>query len=91
MDRYVIERELQGAGKLSADELRAVATKSNEVLATMAPRLQWRQSYVTDDKIFCVYIANDAEAVFEHARRGGFPADAVHAVHTVIDPTTAES
>ena len=91
MQRYVIERELPRAGTLSADELSALATKSNEVLATMAPRVQWLQSYVTNDKIFCVYIANDAEAVFEHARRGGFPANAVHTVHTIIDPTTAES
>ena len=91
MQRYVIERELPGAGTLSADELTALATRSTEVLATMAPRVQWLQSYVTYDKVFCVYIANDTEAVFEHARRGEFPADAVHAVHTIIDPTTAES
>ena len=91
MQRYVIERELPGAGTLPADELSAISTKSNDVLATMAPRVQWVQSYVTDDKIFCVYIATDAEAVVEHARRGGFPADAVHAVHSIIDPTTAES
>ena len=91
MQRYVVERELPGAGTLSADELTAIATKSNDVLATMAPQVQWMQSYVTDDKIFCVYVADDAEAVFEHARRGGFPADAVPAVHTIIDPTTAES
>ena len=90
MPKYVIERELPGAGTLSADELTALSTKSNEVLRTMAPRAQWLQSYVTDDKLFCVYIADDVESILEHARRGGFPADAVHTVGTVIDPTTGE-
>jgi hypothetical protein len=91
MPKYVIERQLPGAGTLSADELTAISTKSNEVLAALAPRVQWVQSYVTDDALFCVYIADDTEAIFEHARRGGFPADVVHAVRTTIDPTTAES
>ena len=90
MQKYVIERELPGAGTLSADELTALSTKSNEVLRTMAPRAQWLQSYVTDDKLFCVYLADDVESILEHARRGGFPADAVHAVGSVIDPTTGE-
>ena len=91
MPKYVIERQIPGAGTLSGDELTAISTKSNEVLAAMAPRAQWLHSYVTDDKLFCVYIAGDADAIVEHARCGGFPADAVHAVHTIIDPTTAES
>lgn len=91
MPKYVIERSVPGAGTLSQEELTAISTKSNEALASMAPRVQWVQSYVTDDKLFCVYIGEDPEAVFEHARRGGFPADAVHAVHTIIDPITAES
>ena len=91
MQKYVIERQLPGAGTLSADELTAIATKSNEILAEMAPRVQWVQSYVTDDALFCVYLGDDTEAIFEHARRGGFPADAVHAVRTIIDPITAES
>ena len=90
MPKYVIEREVPGAGTLSADELTALSPKSNEVLASMAPRAQWLQSYVTDDKLFCVYIAGDADAIREHARRGGFPADAVHMVGAVIDPTTGE-
>ena len=89
MQKYVIERELPGAGQLSADELHAIAVKSNQVLADMAPRVSWQQSYVTDDKIYCVYIADDAEAVREHAKAGGFPADVVTPVATVIDPSTA--
>jgi hypothetical protein len=90
MPKYVIEREVAGAGTLSAEELTALSTKSNEVLSAMVPRAQWLQSYVTDDKMFCVYIAGDEEAIREHARRGGFPADAVHVVGAVIDPTTGE-
>ena len=89
MQKYVIERELPGAGQLSADELHAIAVKSNQVLADMAPRVSWQQSYVTDDKIYCVYIADDAESVREHAKAGGFPADVVTPVATVIDPSTA--
>ena len=91
MQRYVIERELPGAGTLSAEELTAISTKSNEVLATMAPRAQWLHSYVTDDKLFCVYISDAAETIVEHARCGGFPVDAVHSVHAVIDPTTGDA
>jgi hypothetical protein len=90
MPKYVIERGLPGAGQLSADELHAIAVKSNQVLADMAPRVSWQQSYVTDDKIYCVYIAEDADAVREHAMAGGFPADVVTPVATVIDPSTAE-
>ena len=88
MDRYLIERTLPGAGNLSTDELQAISHKSNCVLAEMAPRAQWEQSYVVADKIVCVYLADDEAAVREHAQRGGFPVDAVHRVHTVIDPMT---
>lgn len=88
MPRYVIERELPGAGKLTADELTAISEKSNQVLDDMAPRAQWVQSFVTDDKIFCVYVAESPEAVREHAECGGFPANAIHQVRAVIDPTT---
>jgi len=90
MPKYVIERDLAGAGMLSGDELRAIAQKSNGVLATLAPRVQWQQSYVTDDKIYCVYIADDAETVLEHARGGGFPANSVARVAAVIDPSTGD-
>ena len=90
MPKYVIERDLQGAGQLSAEELCAVSAKSVEVLATMPDRAQWLQSYVTDDKLFCVYIADDVAAVEEHAREGGFPCNNVRQIRTMIDPTTAE-
>ena len=90
MPKYVIERELAGAGQLGGDELQAISQKSNEVLAGMAPRAQWLQSYVADDRLFCVYIADDPEAVREHAKCGGFPVTAIHEVRRVIDPTTAE-
>ncbi|CAN5869068.1 hypothetical protein BH23ACT2_BH23ACT2_11710 [soil metagenome] len=86
MPRFVIERDLPGAGTLSADELHDISAKSNEVIAGMAPRAQWIHSYVTDDKIYCVYIADDADALREHAAGGGFPADVVAEVHAVIDP-----
>jgi hypothetical protein len=90
MNRYLIERTIPGAGRLSTDELQAISQKSNEVLATMAPRAQWVQSFVTDDKIVCLYLADDEAAVREHARCGGFPADAVMQVRSVIDPMTGE-
>jgi len=90
MHTYVIERELPGAGQLSEDELRTIATKSNAVLADMAPRVQWVQSYVTPDKIYCVYRAEDAGAVRDHARCGGFPANVVSPVTTMFDPTTGD-
>lgn len=90
MPKYVIERELLGAGMLSADELRAISTKSNEVLATMTPRAEWLHTYVTDDKLFCVYVADDVDSIVEHGTRGGFPTDAVHLVCSVIDPTSGE-
>ena len=90
MPKFVIERTVPGAGLLSADELHAIAGRSNQVLADMDGRATWQQSYVTDSKIYCVYIADDEAAVHEHAERGGFPADVVSRVSTVIDPVTGE-
>ena len=90
MPKYVIERELPGAGQLSAETLQAIAQKSCSVLSGLGPQIQWVQSYVTDDKIYCIYIAPNEEMVREHARQGGFPANIVAQVRTVIDPTTAE-
>ena len=91
MPKFVIEREIVGAGKLPKHELQAVSQKSCSVLAAMGPRIQWVQSYVTDDKIYCVYVAPDEATVKEHAQKGGFPANSVARVRTVIDPTTAEA
>jgi hypothetical protein len=90
MPKFVIEREIPGAGKLSPQELQAISQKSCGVLKEMGPQIQWVQSYVTDDKIYCVYVAPNEEAVREHARQGGFPANQVSQVRSVIDPTTAE-
>jgi len=90
MPKYVIEREMPGAGKLSAQELQGVSQKSCQVLDQMGPQIQWVQSYVTEDKIYCVYIAPNKEMVREHARQGGFPANRVSEIKSVIDPTTAE-
>jgi hypothetical protein len=90
MPKFLIERELPGAGRLTPDELRGISQKSCAVLGELGPSVQWLQSYVTDDKITCVYIAPDEGAVLEHARRGGFPANRVMRVATTIDPTTAE-
>ena len=90
MPKFVIEREIPGAGKLSPAELQAISQKSCGVLQGM-PAVQWLQSYVTDDKIYCVYIAPDEAAVREHARQGGFPANRVSRIRTLIDPTTSES
>jgi hypothetical protein len=90
MPKYVIERELPGAGKLSAQELQGISQKSCGGLQEMGPQIQWVQSYVTDDKIYCVYIAANEEMVREHAQKGGFPANRISDVKTVIDPTTAE-
>jgi hypothetical protein len=91
LNRYLIERTIPGAGRLSDDELKAIAQKSNEVLGGMAPRAQWVQSFVTDDAIFCVYLAEDEAAVREHGDCGGFPVDVVREVRVVIDPTTARN
>lgn len=90
MPKFVIEREIPGAGKLAAADLHAISQKSCGVLKGMGPQIQWVQSYVTDDKVYCVYIAPDEAAVREHARQGGFPANSVAQVRTIIDPTTAE-
>jgi Protein of unknown function (DUF4242) len=91
MPKFVIERELTGAGKLPRQELQAISQKSCGVLREMGPQIQWVQSFVTDDKIYCVYIAPDEETVKTHARKGGFPANRISAVRAVIDPTTAEA
>ena len=91
MPKYVIEREIPDAGKLSAQELQAISQKSCGVLSDIGPHIHWIQSYVTDDKIYCVYIAPDEETVREHADRGGFPANRISEVRSVIDPTTAEA
>jgi hypothetical protein len=91
MPKFLIERELPGAGQLTAEELQGISAKSCGVLRELGPDVQWVQSFVTDDKITCIYIAPDAESVREHARRGGFPANHVLEVRTVIDPTTAEA
>jgi len=90
MPKFVIEREIPGAGKLTPEQLHGVADKSCGVLNAMGPHIQWVQSYVTDNKIYCVYIAPDEKTVREHAKRGGFPANSVSEVKTMIDPTTAE-
>jgi uncharacterized protein DUF4242 len=91
MPKFVIERELAGAGKLPKNELQAISQKSCGVLQNMGPRIQWIQSFVTDDKIYCVYIAPDETTVREHAQKGVFPANNVARVLSVIDPTTAEA
>jgi len=90
MPKYVIEREIPGAGALAPDELQAISQKSCGVLQDLGPQIQWLQSFVTDDKIYCIYIAPDEETVREHATRGGFPANQVSKVSRIIDPTTAE-
>ena len=90
MPKFVIERDIPDAGKLSKDELKAISQKSCGVLANMGPQVQWLESHVTDDKIYCVYIAPDEASVREHARQGGFPANRVSQVRTTIDPTTSE-
>ena len=90
MPKFVIERPLPGAGKLSDEELRGISQKSNQVLAGLGPEIRWLQSYVTEDKIYCVYVAPDEDIIYEHARCGGFPAELVTRVSTVIDPSTGD-
>ena len=90
MPRFVIERDIPEAGKLSPQQLQAISRKSCSVLREMGPQIQWVQSYVTDDRIYCVYIAPNEEAVRKHAQQGGFPANRISQVRSVIDPTTAE-
>ncbi len=91
MPKYLIERNIPGAGKLSAEELRGISQKSCSVLRALGPQVQWLESYVTDDKVYCVYIAPNAEMIREHARQGGFPADRISEIKRIIDPTTAEA
>lgn len=90
MPKFIIEREMPGAGKLSDADICGAAKKSNSVLQEMGPQIQWLQSYVTEDKLFCVYIAPNEDMVREHAQKGGFPANAVLKVSRIIDPTTGE-
>lgn len=90
MPKYLIERELPGAGKLSPADLKAISQKSCSVLHSLGPRIQWVRSYVTDDKIYCVYIAPNADLVRQHAEQGGFPANRIAEIKAGIDPTTAE-
>jgi hypothetical protein len=90
MPKYVIERELPEAGSLSKDQLHAISQKSCGVLRDLGPQIQWIESYVTDEKIYCIYRAPNEELVREHAKQGGFPANKVSEVTTIIDPTTAE-
>jgi hypothetical protein len=90
MPKYVIEREIPGAGSLTPQELQAISQKSCGVLKKLGPQVQWLHSYVAQDKIYCVYIAPDENAVREHAKQGGFPANRVSEIKTTIDPTTAE-
>ena len=90
MPKYVIEREIPGAGALSAEQLQGISQKSCSVLGKLGPQIQWLHSYVTGDKIYCVYIAPNEALVREHATQGGFPANRVSEVKTIIDPTTAE-
>lgn len=90
MPKFVIERDIAGAGKLPRQELQAISQKSCGVLHSMGPQIQWVQSYVTDDKIYCIYNAPDEATVRTHAEKGGFPANAIARVRSVIDPTTAE-
>lgn len=91
MPKYLIERHIPDAGKLTADDLRGIATRSNAVLAQMGPQIQWIQSFVTDNAITCVYLADNEELLREHASRGKFPITRVEEVRTVIDPTTANA
>ena len=90
MPKYVIEREIPGAGKLTQEQIVGISQRSCGVLRNMGPQIQWLHSYVTDDKIYCVYIAPDEEAVRQHAQQGGFPANRISAVRRMIDPTSAE-
>ncbi len=91
MPKFLIERNIPGAGQLTPAQLQGISQQSCSVLRNLGPQIQWVQSYVTDDKITCIYIAPDAEMIREHARQGGFPADAVLEVRAIIDPTTSEA
>lgn len=91
MPKYVIEREIPGAGNLSAEQLHAISQKSCGVLSKMGPQIQWVESYVTDNKIYCIYIAPNEDMIREHAQQGGFPANRISEIRWMIDPTTAEA
>ena len=91
MPKYVIEREIPGAGNLSPQELQGISEKSCSVLQNLGPQIQWLHSYVTADKIYCIYIAPNEEMIREHAKQGGFPANRISEIKTTIDPTTAET
>lgn len=91
MPKYVIEREIPGAGNMSPQELQGASQKSCDVLRNLGPEIQWVQSYVTADKLYCVYIAPNEEIIREHAQQGGFPANRISEIKTIIDPTTAEA
>jgi hypothetical protein len=91
MPKYVIEREIPGAGKLTPEELQGISQKSCSVLQNLGPQIQWVESYVTDDKVYCVYIAPSEDMIRAHAQQGGFPANKVSEIKSVIDPTTAET
>ncbi len=90
MPKYIIERKIPGAGQLSKAELQQIAQKSCCILKELGPGIQWLESYVTDNKIYCVYIASDEQSIRNHAKQGGFPADAIAEIKTIIDPTSAE-
>ncbi len=90
MPKFVIERDIPGIGKKSPEEIQAISKKSNAVVAEVGRKLQWVESYVTDDKLYCVYIAPDEQAILDHASHGGFPANRISAVRRMMDPTTAE-
>lgn len=90
MPKYLIEREIPGAGSLSQADLQGVSQKSCSVLQNMGPQIQWVQSYVTGDKVYCVYIADNEDLIKQHAEQGGFPANSISEVRTIIDPTTSE-
>ena len=90
MPKYVIEREMPGIGKLSGAEIKAASRRSNDVIEKLGPRIQWLQSYVTGDKLYCVYIAPNEELIREHARLGAFPANRISQIKEIIDPTTGE-
>ncbi len=91
MPKFVVEREIPGAGKLSAEQFQSIAQKSLSILKSLGPQIQWLESYVADDRLYCVYIAPNAEMIREHARQGGFPANRISEVKRMIDPTTAEA
>lgn len=91
MPKFIIEREIEGAGKLTQEDLQGISQKSCSILKDMGPEIQWVQSYVTDDKVYCIYNAPDEQAILDHAKAGGFPANNITPIKNIIDPTTAES